>query len=923
MKKKLFSIIMCILMVMCFMPTAAFAVEGGGEGDNSDASQQVASNQLEKTADNVWNVTPENVQYALDNATDGDTIKLGDGNYGTLYFRQSSKSQPYSSNAKGIDTVQVNGEKVTYTYHPGRTDVSYMRTLKDITIEGSEEANVDNIKFLDGSYKYAADSENSVSGNTIYTDQNTMTEHGTDTDWDNRLVSFFTINNLTFKNINFTGNSTVLEMKYYSVDKGLDTWVYRYKIDGLHLDGCTMTVANKATSDSENHKMLLRIVVGNLTEPIYQNVSVKNCTIDADRVMVVDGVKNVTVTGNTFKNICWRDVLISQSSNGIVTGDVIISNNSSDGSKERFLRIGDASKMNLTVTNNTIKNCTEASLIKINKMKSTNVDGYVYTAPDTSNVTLIGNGTDSQGKAFPLAIVLENADTTVNVASSANSSMNTTYTATVKGTKFAMATDDTDTKNIDLLAGALKFTGNGSYTVNDVTYTGNADAIYTVTYGEAGDSLAVTSGSVSVTLANGKSVKLTGNVGETSVTDATFTATNSGASVTVATSGDVTSITAGNGYLTPVTSDGVTTYQVTKYTRSSSSSSSSTTKTDNVTNTTETTKTESGTTEAKAETKATVSAETKTAADGTKTTTATVDTTTATKIVEKAVENKSEEVVVTAAATPVAETAAGTTTEVAIPAETVSQIAEKTTAAVTIESEAAKVTLDQEAVAAVAETAGEAGTVSLVVETKAQDENKVEVDLKIETSNGTVSDFKGGTVSVTVKLNSALAAKPVMCVYIDDNGVYHKVAGQKNADGTYTFQTGHFSTYAILPEEEADAVIAKQADSAKDYVKALSLKASSTKTKKGNIKVTLKVGSDEIKDIEALGYTVKYKFYRSTKKASGYKAKFETAGKTYTNTTGKKGIRYYYKARVMVYDSDGTLIAKSALTQCKYATRIK
>ena len=356
---------------------------------------------------------------------------------------------------------------------------------------------------------------------------------------------------------------------------------------------------------------------------------------------------------------------------------------------------------------------------------------------------------------------------------------------------------------------------------------------------------------------------------------------------------------------------------------SSSSSSSSTTKTDSVTNTTETTKTESGATEAKAETKATVSAETKTAADGTKTTTATVDTTTATKIVEKAVENKSEEVVVTAAATPVAETAAGTTTEVAIPAETVSQIAEKTTAAVTIESEAAKVTLDQEAVAAVAETAGEAGTVSLVVETKAQDENKVEVELKLETSNGAVSDFKGGTVSVTVKLNAALAAKPVMCVYIDDNGVYHKVAGQKNADGTYTFQTGHFSTYAILPEEEADAVIANQAATAKDYVKALSLKASSTKTKKGNIKVTLKVDSDEIKAIEDLGYTVKYKFYRSTKKASGYKAKFETAGKTYTNTTGKKGTRYYYKARVMVYDSEGTLVTYTALKQCKFATRIK
>ena len=349
--------------------------------------------------------------------------------------------------------------------------------------------------------------------------------------------------------------------------------------------------------------------------------------------------------------------------------------------------------------------------------------------------------------------------------------------------------------------------------------------------------------------------------------------------------------------------------------------------TDNVTNKTET-KTDSSqtgteTTTTVPTTTATVKTETKTAADGTKTTTATVDTTTATKIVEKAVENKSEEVVVSAAETPVAETAAGTTTEVAIPAETVSQIAEKTTAAVTIESEAAKVTLDQEAVAAVAEAAGETGTVSLVVETKAQDETKVEVDLKIETSNGTVSDFKGGTVSVTVKLNSALASKPVICVYIDDNGVYHKVQGQKNADGTYTFQTGHFSTYAIMSEEEANAVIAQQNEKAEDLAKDLKLKASSSKTKKGNIKVKLTVDADEIKAIEDLGYTVKYKFYRSTKKSSSYKAKFETAGKTYTNTSGKKGTRYYYKARVLVYDSEGTLITYTTLKQCKYATRVR
>ncbi len=359
----------------------------------------------------------------------------------------------------------------------------------------------------------------------------------------------------------------------------------------------------------------------------------------------------------------------------------------------------------------------------------------------------------------------------------------------------------------------------------------------------------------------------------------------------------------------------------------SSSSSTATTTTDNVTNKTEDkgadTSTSTGTTTV-ATTTATVKTETKTATDGTKTTTATVDTTTASKIVEKAVENKSEEVVVdTATAATVTETAAGTKTEVALPEQTVKAIAKETEAAVTIKSDAAEVKLDTEAVKAVADQAGDLGTVSLVVETVAQSESKVEVDLKLVTSQGNVTDFKGGSVSVTVKLNTTLAAKPVACVYIDDFGTYHKVKGVKNADGTYTFETGHFSTYAVMAEEEADEVIAEQTKNVEEKVGDLKLKARSAKTEKGNIKVTLTADEDEIKAIEDLGYTVKYKFYRSTKKAASYKAKLEVTNRTYTNTTGKKDTKYYYKARVMVYDAQGALVTKSELKQCKYACRIK
>ena len=108
-------------------------------------------------------------------------------------------------------------------------------------------------------------------------------------------------------------------------------------------------------------------------------------------------------------------------------------------------------------------------------------------------------------------------------------------------------------------------------------------------------------------------------------------------------------------------------------------------------------------------------------------------------------------------------------------------------------------------------------------------------------------------------------------------------------------------------------------------VSQMQLIARSSKTAKKNIKVVLKTDAQTtalIKDIQDLGYTVKYKFYRSTKKSASYKAMLTKDEAKYLNTIGKKGTMYYYKARVMVYDKSGKLVAKSELKQCKYANRL-
>lgn len=104
----------------------------------------------------------------------------------------------------------------------------------------------------------------------------------------------------------------------------------------------------------------------------------------------------------------------------------------------------------------------------------------------------------------------------------------------------------------------------------------------------------------------------------------------------------------------------------------------------------------------------------------------------------------------------------------------------------------------------------------------------------------------------------------------------------------------------------------------------LGLTVRTSKTTKKNVKAVVKETSelkDLIKEIKDAGYTVKYKFYRSTKKSSKYIATVTKTENTYTNTTGKKGTKYYYKARLAVYDTDRNLVAQTELKQCKYGLR--
>ena len=145
-------------------------------------------------------------------------------------------------------------------------------------------------------------------------------------------------------------------------------------------------------------------------------------------------------------------------------------------------------------------------------------------------------------------------------------------------------------------------------------------------------------------------------------------------------------------------------------------------------------------------------------------------------------------------------------------------------------------------------------------------------------------------------------------VTVTDN----KVTGLKTGDKVEV-------TFTKIPptKEELDKAFKEKAGE-------IELVVRTSKTSKNNIKVTVKLTpalEAFIKEIKSAGYTVKYKFYRSANKSSKYAARITKEEAEYLNTEGKKDKKYYYKAKFLIYDNEGNLVAQTELKQCKYGLR--
>ena len=314
---------------------------------------------------------------------------------------------------------------------------------------------------------------------------------------------------------------------------------------------------------------------------------------------------------------------------------------------------------------------------------------------------------------------------------------------------------------------------------------------------------------------------------------------------------------------------------------------------------------------------------------------ATIKTENAAEAIKQAKENKSAEIVIEVAN---ADIKAAEKVQVEISTATAKEILNTTTADLTVKTPIGTVTVPQDALKeAVAEAKGTSITIEVTkvskpteIQKKAAGTNGQIISVTIKSGSTVISTFGGKSLKLKSEVPAKLKGKNIAAIHIAADGTIEQLSGKLIKEGTkeyYEFVTAHLSTFAIV---DADEIGLEEKDEEanveriKELVSDMSLKARSTKTSKKNIKVTLTVNKDTaaaIKEIEDMGYTVKYKFYRSTRKASKYASKLTSKKTSYTNTAGKKGTKYYYKARVQVYDKDGKLVAQTALKQCRYAAR--
>ena len=267
----------------------------------------------------------QQAQEALDNATEGTWIWMQPANYGTLYIRQSALS------------TEVNiGDGWA-----GGGNYDRFREFKNVRITGAEGAALNRI-VVEALLYTATGNQHSNSATMPY------------------LRSLIAIENVVVEGLSFTlsSNMNAFDFAYGNVS-----------VKGLTIDNCTF----ETTLNAVNTRVLyygdyaqeIRDAEGEvIIDGVIRDITRTNSTTHGlHQVMELRDVVNVTVSGNTFVNSIAHDLLL----NGEIAGAVVITDNTSEGCGDRFLRMNTSVNATLTMTGNTVTDCAlkDGSAVKV------------------------------------------------------------------------------------------------------------------------------------------------------------------------------------------------------------------------------------------------------------------------------------------------------------------------------------------------------------------------------------------------------------------------------------------------------------------------------------------------------------------------------------------------------------------------------
>ena len=245
-------------------------------------------------------------------------------------------------------------------------------------------------------------------------------------------------------------------------------------------------------------------------------------------------------------------------------------------------------------------------------------------------------------------------------------------------------------------------------------------------------------------------------------------------------------------------------------------------------------------------------------------------------------------------------------------ADLVNEIVNKTKAEISVETPVGNLKFNGKALEEIRRQLGDAKQLDIKMNveeisdySKIIGENGYVISLEILAGKNKIKDFGSGKTEIKLEINNQLLDRELTALYIGDKGqiesfdgkaVTEKVIDENGKESEimyYSFETGHFSVYALAEKAKVAA-----------YAKAQKIKKTIAGVKKTSVKLTTKSLKNKIKVSwsKSKGYKVDaYEVYRAASKNGKYSKLYTTKksnAKGYTNSKKlENGKTYFYKVR--------------------------